>query len=345
MNIEEFFLEKLEKADDKNPLKVAYNSQHIYYQNFIEVLKEFENFLTEKELKELIDKLQLRSNFDYPCYLQFASEITVVYYILRRYNKDFKYEPIYNGKKNPECSFEYKGKTINIEVKCPDLSSKIEAEQNDNIKIYPDRIHDELYPDFKKCVEDLTDRINLENSNYSGIELEKRLDNKLKDYIISASNKFPTDSNNYFNILVVSLDIIADLDEWYSYIFGEGGVFTDGSFVSEDYNNVDAILLTTAEAGHYRWEYLEENVWKLEEYPNFLFLNPKKVENEDFYSKNAISIFGDLTAEFLTYIKDLDNKESLMIDNYSEKFTRFIDYKITQDHIISSFLKDLKNKK
>ena len=80
--------------------------------------------------------------------------------------------------------------------------------------------------------------------------MEKRLDNKLKDYIISASNKFPTDSNNYFNILVVSLDIIADLDEWYSYIFGEGGVFTDGSFVSEDYNNVDAILLTTAEAGH-----------------------------------------------------------------------------------------------
>ena len=49
MNIEEFFLEKLKKADDKNPLKIAYDSQHIYYQNFIEVLKEFENYLIKKE--------------------------------------------------------------------------------------------------------------------------------------------------------------------------------------------------------------------------------------------------------------------------------------------------------
>ena len=324
MNIEEFFLEKLKKADDKNPLKIAYDSQHIYYQNFIEVLKEFENYLTEKELKELIDKVQLGSNFDYLRYLQFASEITVVYYILRYYNKGFKYEPIYNGKKNPECSFEYKGKTINIEVKCPDLSSKIDADQKDNIKIYPDRIPNEIYPDFKKCLEDLMNKIDLENSHYSGIKLEKRLDNKLKDYIISASNKFPIDSNSYFNILAVSLEAIEDLDEWYSYIFGECGIFTDNSFVSENYNNVDAILLTTPGVGHYIWKNSKENVWKLEEYPNFLFLNPKKVENEDFYSKNAISIFGGLTAEFLNYLKSLDNEESLITNNYIEKFTKFI---------------------
>ncbi|MDK0980932.1 hypothetical protein ACOT7R_16650 [Clostridium perfringens] len=346
MKVEEYFEKKLENADNQHPLKIAYKDNNKYYKDFIKLLKDFNNNLTDKEMIELIDKLQLKSEFNQPKYLQFASEITILYYILRKYNCNFKYEPTYNGKKNPECSFEYRNRIINIEVKCPDLSSKIESDMNNNLKIsYQGRVPSKLYNEAKESVTYISNIINLEDSSYSGVEIEKRLDNKLKDYIISASEKFPKDENGYFNILAISLDITKDLDDWYSYIFGYGGVFTDESFVNENYDNVDAILLINTQCGHIRWkEENEKDLWNLEEYINLIFLNPKKVKNNEFYSEYAISIFGDMTKKFLSYLKSLDENNDNLGYGHLEKFIKFIEYNIKEISLISDFLNSLKSK-
>lgn len=217
----------------------------------------FNRILSDKQIKELIDdKIQLESRYNQNYYLQAVSEISILYYILRKYNNKFLYEPKYNGKKNPECCFDYNGKTINIEVKCHDLTKRIECEEHNTLKIVmPKRI-----PDYKNVINEVKEIIkpNLNNSNYSDVEELSRLDNKLKDFLVSASEKFPKPDNTNLNILVVSLDTIDDLDEWYLYIFGNGGVFTNNSFVLlERYENVDAILLTTVMCGHIRYGMLD----------------------------------------------------------------------------------------
>ena len=94
---------------------------------------------------------------------------------------------------------------------------------------------------------------NIEKSEYSEIEEIPRMDNKLKDYLEHSQKKFPLGAD-YFNILVVTLDIVQDLDEWYSYLLGDNGVFTHNSFINSNYDKVDAILLSTPVCGHRAWQ-------------------------------------------------------------------------------------------
>ncbi len=346
MKIEEYFEKKLKNADDKHPLKISCKVNDKYYKDFIELLEDFNNHLKDKEMIELIDKLQLKSDFNQPKYLQFVSEITILYYILCKHNCDFKYEPTYNGKKNPECSFRYRDKTINIEVKCPDLSSKIESDMNKNMKIsFQGRVPSECYSEAKEGMNYIINTSNLEGSDYNGFEIEKRLDNKLKDYIISASEKFPKDENGYFNILAISLNTPGDLDDWYSYILGYGGVFTNESFVDENYDNVDAILLTNIQSGHIRWK--EDNgkdLWNLEKYINLIFLNPQKAKDNKFYYEYATSIFGDMTEKFNAYVKSSYKNNISFGNEILDKFNKLIMEDIKGISAISNFCDTLKDK-
>lgn len=346
MDIKKIILDRLNKADNKNPLKVAYTNGLRYYKDFIDMLERFKLNLTDKEVKEIIDKLQLDKKFDEQQYFQSVSEITVLYYILRKYNNNFIYEPKYNGNKNPECSFKYLNKTINVEVKCPNLSKRIEQERNDKLKLeLPERIpnHGEVIEDVINIVEPC-----LMDSRYSGVEEKKRLDNKLKVYLESASKKFPETDDKYFNILVISLEIIPDLDEWYLYLFGDDGVFTNNSYVTCDYSNVDAILLTTPVCGHKGDpKFKEINTWNLEETINLLFLNPKKQESDNgkFYFKNAWKIFGDLIYNFNEYLKMLDqqSKEEWQEIEHNEdlKAAKRTEQKLIQSQIVTNFFEKM----
>lgn len=328
---------KLKNTDEKNPIKIAYKENLRYYNDFIEVLSTFNRYLSESQIEDLLNnKLLLDKKYNEPHYLQAVSEVNLLYYVLRKYNTEFEYEPKYNGKKNPECSFKYEGKLINIEVKCPDLTSKVECEERDTIKISaPERI-----PQYGEILKDLK---NISNK----FEVVKRFDNKLKDYLVSASNKFPEISEEHFNILVVSLDIISDLDEWYIYMFGNEGVFTSKPFVPrEDYKNVDAILLSNYMNGHIEYKsYTKINVWKLEEYFNILLLDPAKQHSEKghFYADYGINMFEGLTSSFLLFQKTLDeDNEKLRNKVTSYNSMDYINDKITGLSIISKFAQYLK---
>lgn len=303
----------LKNSKVMHPLFKSRSVKNRYWKDFLILNKDYQDALSEKEYESFLDKSQLDCKIEIPQYLQFAAEATVVDYIIRNYN-DFRYEPRYNNKKNPECSFEYKGRTVNVEVKCPDMTKRIQQENAEGIKLFPA----ERFPkisDYTNATEIIKENIN----NKENIQSIDRMDNKLKDFLISAHQKFPVSDATNFNILVIALDTAGDMDEWYSYLFGDTGVLTEKTFISDDYSNVDAVMITNIQNGHMSDDnYPDINCWNLENYISLLFLNPLKAEadgNMKYYTDAALDLFGGLTCKFLAYLDEQDRKNKLREDS------------------------------
>ena len=62
----------------------------------------------------------------------------------------------------------------------------------------------ERIPDKQAVIEELSGMINLDDTDYEGVEELSRLDNKLKDYLEHSQKKFPN-GDDYFNILVIGV--------------------------------------------------------------------------------------------------------------------------------------------
>lgn len=337
-----------------HPIAVAATKGNRYWQDFFTVSEDYKSVLNEQEYNNFLNKSQLDCPISMAQYIQFASETTVVDYIIRHYG-GFKNEPKYNDKKNPECSFEYAGRTINIEVKCPDLFKRIEQEKSESIKLFvAERFpNKDSYIQTQKFIEsNIRDGQSIQNMD--------RLDNKLKDYLISAHKKFPISNSLNFNILVVAVDIIQDMDEWYSYLFGDNGAFTDKTYITDIYSNVDAVLLTNVQHGHMADEVdLKINCWKLENYISLLLLDPRKEKCNglgDYYKNYALDLFGGLTRDFLSFQYELDQDnvgrdkkiEKLNLnDNQNKALSQilYIEDKIIDLEIISKWVERLKSKK
>ncbi len=298
-------VDDIEHLIDKNQSSVlafAYNNKNTYLTDFIEMLSFFENY-NSLLYKKIISKLNGPNLDDIQVYLQNISELVIIYYILRRYNNNFILEPKYNGEKNPECCFDVCNMTINIEVKCPNYYKRIGEEQQNGINILPGyRYDNKEFADI--VIDDLHHTCYISNP----INQISLMDNKLKDYLCSGNQKFPNNSS-HFNILVISLEIFNDLDEWYRYLYGKKGVFTNDSFFKGEYDNIDAILLTNIVAGHKGNFRNDINLWCLDNYfnllyPNSLFLSEDK---KKFYKNCGIDIFGNETKLFFQYIKEIEN--------------------------------------
>lgn len=340
----------VENAKVNHPLWVAKKNDYRYWNDFIDVDKNYKEKLTEEEYKKFLNKSQLEQNISLAQYLQFSSEVTIINYIMKHYN-NFKNEPRYNNMKNPECSFEYEGRTVNIEVKCPDLSKRIQQENSIGFKLFAA----ERFPNKEKYI-NASKFIKSSINGNTPIKNVDRLDNKLKDYLISAHKKFPNSNSSNFNILVIALEINQDMDEWYSYLFGDNGAFTDRTYITEDYSNVDAVMITNVQIGHKAADiYLNMNCWKLENYLSLLFLDPRKEKIYglgEYYKNSALYLFGDGTKNFLQFLDDLDSKNDkrkniinkLNIDNALLSHIFYITDKITDLHIVSNWIETIEKK-
>lgn len=299
----------VENSKVTHPIVTAAIAGKRYWCDFLKVIENYKGILTEQDYLNLLDKSKLDCEIDMAQYLQFASEVTIVDYIIRNY-EGFKNEPRYNGKKNPECSFEYGGRTINVEVKCPNMSKRIKQENLGGIKLFAS----ERFPN-KDSYTQAEEIIKSTIKDAQNVHSINRLDNKLKDYLKSAHEKFPSSSISYFNILVVALDIIQDMDEWYSYLLGDKGAFTDKTYIEDDYSNVDAVLITNVQHGHMADNVdLSINCWKLENYVSLLILDPRKEQIEglgEYYFQTALDLFGGLTRDFLKFQFYMDRKNDI----------------------------------
>lgn len=333
-----------------HPLARAASDGNRYWNDFLQVTEDYKKTLSEREYNSYLDKSRLDCEISMDQYLQFSSEVTVVDYIIRNYS-NFTNEPKYNGKKNPECSFEYKGRIINIEVKCPDFTGRITQENLEGVKMYAaERFpNKDDYKDSKKFIE-----TNLKEGYH--LQTIDRLDNKLKDYLISAHQKFPISDLSNFNILVIAVDIIQDMDEWYSYFFGKNGAFTDNTYIEDDYSNVDAVLITNVQHGHMGPDVnLSVNCWELENYLSLLFLDPRKQNTNglgEYYIETAIDLFGGSTRDFLSFQFELDQDNDkrnskineICLDKNQKKAifdSLYIEDKIIDLQIISEWIKQI----
>ena len=342
----------VKNSEVKHPIFVAATKDNRYWHDFLNVNKHYESVLNKQEYNSFLNKSQLNGQISMAQYIQFASEATIIDYIIRNYS-GFKNEPKYNDKKNPECSFEYADRTINIEVKCPDLSKRIAQEDSEGIKLFSA----ERFPN-KDCYMQIQEFIESNIRDGQSIQNIERLDNKLKDYLISAHKKFPISNIQNFNILVVAVDIIQDMDEWYSYLFGENGAFTNKTYITDVYSNVDAVLLTNVQYGHMADDVdLNTNCWKLENYLSLLFLDPRKEKCNglgDYYKNSALDLFGGMTRNFLLFQIELDQGnierdkriEKLNLNDNQIKVlyqNLYIEDKIVDLEIISKWVERLKS--
>jgi len=343
----------VESSKVTHPIVVAATKDNRYWHDFLKVNEDYKSVLNEQEYNSFLNKSQLNCPIKMAQYVQFASEATIINYIIRHYS-GFKNEPKYNDKKNPECSFEYVDRTINIEVKCPNLFERIAQEDTEGIKLFAA----ERFPNKDSYIK-MTKFIESNIRDGQTAKNIERLDNKFKDYLISAHKKFPISNSQNFNILVVALDIIQDMDEWYSYLFGDNGAFTNKTYITDVYSNVDAVLLTNVQHGHMADDVdLNINCWALENYISLLFLDPRKEKCYglgDYYKKYALELFGGMTRDFLFFQYELDqgnverNKEieKLNLNDSQNKALSQILYigdKIIGLKIISEWVERLKSK-
>jgi len=254
----------------------------------MEAINKISSFISDKELEKIKQqKLQFNTKiFRESQYLQSATELTICSYFANHFPHTFKYENKVNPPKDVDCSFEYEGMQFNIEVKCADFTRSQKIRSQDGIHL--------------DSIGRLSGYYELENKLNSvlatkdcPIILEQNMDNKLKDSLKLAHEKFsPVPKENHLNILVVSCDTPRDLQKWVGYMLGSQGLFTEHSYINpKEYNLVDYVVLSNIYHRHYNYVNKNKisNHWEWEDAFNLAFLNPfrqlEKIEPIQFFTK------------------------------------------------------------
>ena len=259
------------------------DSESTYLSQISDILDCLEPHLTQKQKKSLLKDLQIEgSTFDEAKYLQSACETSIAAYLASVYSDTFVYEPKVNPPKDVDCGFELNGKTFNIEVKCPDFSKKNEIDNSNTFKIGSLGRLD----DFDEVVSKLQDAFDpAKNSSADPdkpLVIQQHMDNKLKDYLVSAHGKFKDSAGpNELNVLAVSCTDWTDMQKWFSYMYAPQGLFTRESFhPTKEYKNVDVVVLTNLYHRHHDYPSKDklENHWDFSKAFNLVFSNPMRRE-------------------------------------------------------------------
>lgn len=266
--------------------KYVFGNQHEpYCKKLSETLELLEPFLSKKQKNSLHKDLQLSGNkFDEAKYLQAACETAIASYLSSNFGENFVYEPKINPPKDVDCGFSLDGKTYNIEVKCPDYSKKNEIDSANAFKIGSfGRLID-----FEQIVTNMQEVFDPETN--PAVESDKPLitqqhmDNKLKDYLLSAHSKFNESTNpTELNALVVCCSDPMDMQKWFFYMYGYQGLFTNDSFHPiDEYKNVDVVILTNLYHRHYEyWDKDKiEDHWDFSKSFNLIFSNPLRRQDK-----------------------------------------------------------------
>ena len=269
-------------TNGNNPyLSDTSNMGNKYKEGALNALRIMEKSLTRKELSNLVDKkLQTKTKkFNESQFIQSACELTICAYFASLFPENFKYEPKINPPKDIDCSFQSNGYDINVEIKCADFTSKKELDSQPKILKLGSMGRTPGFDEQFKKIEKLIG----ENSDYS-LVMQKHMDNRLKDYLLSAHEKFDNEAvDDTLNVLAVCCDDAADIQKWFGYMSFHEGLFTQNSFFdSSKFNNVDVVLLTNLH--HRHSQYIQKNKifdhWQFSDAFNLIFSNPFRKKNK-----------------------------------------------------------------
>ena len=279
------------------------NKNESYFKTLSDILDSLEPFLSTKQRKSLYKDLQLSGNkFDEAKYLQAACETSIASYLSENYSDGFIYEPKVNPPKDVDCGFTLDGKTYNIEVKCPDYSKKNKIDGTNAFKI---GAFGRLV-DFEEIVTSMQEVFDPETN--SAVEpgkpliTQQHMDNKLKDYLLSAHSKFNDSAGpNELNVLAVCCSDWMDMQKWFFYMYGHQGLFMNDSFhPNDEYKNVDVVILTNLYHRHHEYWNKDKikDHWDFSKSFNLIFSNP-------FRKQDKAEIIWSLVEEIPNHSKEL----------------------------------------
>jgi hypothetical protein len=265
-----------------------------------------EAYSTPTQLRKLKKDLQVTGNrFEEAKFLQAACETAVSASIASAFPNSFEYEPKLNPPADVDCAFSCNGYRFNIEVKCPDYSKVHAQRERDvfNIGAFG------RMQDFKGVAADLME---LFESGEKPLEVQPHMDNKLKDYLLSANKNFPENTDEKeLNVLLVCCNDSMDMQKWFFYMFGGQGLFTPSSFHKpqatshkpQDYSKVDAVVLTNLYNRHYSYQSKTkiEDHWSLGNSFNLIFKNRSIQKEKDEAIWALVDILPNFSNEILNF--------------------------------------------
>lgn len=285
-------------------LRIAKEKNSNYFTEFINSITLIKEKVPEKDFKILWnDKMQLNKNkFDRKAFIQGACEVAVAAYFSSK--NDFKVEVQVNpkNKKDVDTQFKSSGFTYNIEVKCASFDAKEKIAGTDSFVFQTSG----RLPNKNELIQKLSMLMDQGLTNQGKLlkpHLEqKNMDNNMKDFLISAHEKFNSESSDQeINILLIGCNDKDDMQNWVGYLTASCGLFTADSFCDPaSYNNVDLVVLTNLYYKHK--DFYQKNVvesWTLQETLNLSIVNP-------FTKKKNLTGILNFNNEIINYNTELN---------------------------------------
>ncbi len=294
----------ISELSDKHALK---NAPKLYVDGFTGAIT---SVYPPDQIKKILQErffIPDDSNFDLDVYLQSAVELSVQNHIKRNAQvENFEINKRVNPPKDIDAYYEIKATQVSLEVKCPvdPKSSK------DSYKVtMPGRV-----PDHEGVFNNLK---GLFNNAVQSLELTKNQDNKLKDYLVGAHEKFSPNSNvDNLNILFVACNNPSSIQDWYFYLDGGEGLFTSQPFYpSKEYKLVDIVILSNLKYCH--TEAREAFDWTLQNVFLLPFVNPhgrSTLVRQSVFS--GLSIFEHHFDQFRQFIPKVETGNVIRIFHY-----------------------------
>lgn len=324
-----YLISLIKKSTENHPLKTAYKNKSSYFCNFIDFMIHLHKELSDTDCNAiLIDKLQLsKSEFDENQYYEAATELTVIFHLYCIKHTRFEYEKTQKKgtDKQPECAvFSSTGCKFIAEAKCPVQENTHITSNQQQTLIFKNAGRANSKDEQKSFLDTMNADLSSQNVV---IKQAKNTDNKMLDFLQSASLKFADETNNNeLNILFVALDSVNQIQEWVNYFYYNKGFFTTNSFAAEEpycyadrknattfvepyFKNVHFIVFTNNCFRHKNNSNIEGSAWKLNESFNFALQNPfadlvpKKEAIQEFFSYLGV------------YTKDIQNYKMDCVPN------------------------------
>jgi len=258
-------------------------------------LVQIEEATGKKITKQFLRKLQLKGlNFHKEQFIQDSCEITLAGHFARKFSGDFIYEKRLGGQKNVDFSFSHNGHGINVEVKCP---SPAEPSQDTVAVYFTDRMEDR-----GNFVEGISKAI--ENGGKSASE-EKREDLKLRDFLISASEKFEKFNLGDVNVLTICCDDEMHMQKYRNYLLRTNPILDSLPFEFGQFPSVHYIQLINL--GH-RHRAIYSSQFHSQESP---WLAHRALSL--LYASSAGKVFpatGEIAAAFMSHAEDFEQSLS-----------------------------------
>ncbi|PXX92763.1 hypothetical protein DIT71_06195 [Marinobacter vulgaris] len=271
-----------------------------YLSGLVDALDTLAPFLTKKQQHALEADLQTAGiAFDEPKYLQAACETAISATLAEMFPESFVYEKETKPPKNVDCAFSHSGIKFNLEVKCPDYSMKHTIDGQNAFQAGAFGRIDDYASIVEKLQNEVFDSRNNPNADpHKPLIKQQHMDNKLKDFLLSASGKFAEDTDEAeLNVLVVCCSDRMDVQKWFFYMYGLQGLFTPQSYYPpSEYNNVDVVVLTNTYHRHHGYKTKDKLLdhWDWRRSFNLIFSNPMRTLDK----KSAIWKFVNLIPNF-----------------------------------------------